>query len=149
VIASFSAPRNTPAILAALNAHAAEQPAEELDPIACRATRQALSIFDTQAQAGARALAQGALSELGGAMDRVQEAYEELLEPHLPSLKAPGLRRAVRLLKETGALGSKFSGAGGDGSVIALYEDPRLAELGCERLKRAGLSTWRAPLGTP
>ena len=149
LIASFSAPRDTPGILASLNAHAADPPAEDLLVDACRATRQALSIFDTQAQAGARALAQGAIHELGMAMDRVQEAYEELLERYLPVMRAPGLHRAVRELKQIGALGAKFSGAGGDGSVIALFEDPELAEQGCARLEQAGLSTWRIRLGDP
>ncbi len=54
-------------------------------------------------------------------MNRCQDAYEAA-EAVVPALAAPGLRRAVAGLREHGALGAKFSGAGGDGSVIALYE---------------------------
>ncbi|WP_370594731.1 hypothetical protein [Synechococcus sp. CBW1006] len=45
-------------------------------------------------------------------------------------LHAPALARAVQGLKAGGALGAKFSGAGGDGSVIALYQDPHAAREG-------------------
>jgi mevalonate kinase len=148
VLGSFSTPRDTPGILSTLQAHAADQPSDALDPRACRATRIAIRVFDTQAQAGALALEQGKTGELGEAMNRVQEAYEEHLEPHLEPLRAPGLREAVRRLRDAGALGAKFSGAGGDGSVIALFDDATPAERACELLEGSGLRAWRMSLGS-
>ena len=44
-----------------------------------------------------------------------------VLEAELPELSAPLLRRACSALRGLGAWGTKFSGAGGDGSVIALF----------------------------
>jgi mevalonate kinase len=54
-------------------------------------------------------------------MNGCQEIYEEELMPAFGELRAPGLVRAVRSLRASGAYGAKFSGAGGDGSVIGLY----------------------------
>jgi mevalonate kinase len=54
-------------------------------------------------------------------MDACQEIYEEDLASTFPALRAPGLVRAVRALRAAGALGAKFSGAGGDGSVVGLF----------------------------
>ena len=146
LIASFSAPRDTPAILSTLNSHACPVPDPSLDPQACRATKQALRVFDVQAQAGVRSLERGDLVSLGSAMDRAQEAYENLLEAHLPALAAPGLRTAVRAARDCGALGAKFSGAGGDGSVIALFSDDSSLQRGVNGLLELGLTTWTTQL---
>jgi mevalonate kinase len=71
-------------------------------------------------------------------MDTCQEIYEEELVPEFPELRAPGLFRAVRALRAAGALGAKFTGAGGEGSVIGLYA-PGGAEPGVRALDALGL----------
>lgn len=129
VVASFAAPRNTAGILQALQDHARGQPSSDLDPLAVATVRAALATFAAEAQQGAVALRGGEATDLGQAMDRCQQAYERMAAL-LPALHAPALARAVQGLKAGGALGGKFSGAGGDGSVIALYEDPKAARAG-------------------
>lgn len=122
-VGAFRAPRDTPGILATLGRHfRGEVPLR--DPEAVRrvgAVRGAIEGFAAQAVHGRQALYEGDLVALGGAMDACQELYEEELMAALPELRAPGLVRAVRALKAAGALGAKFSGAGGDGSVIGLF----------------------------
>ena len=129
VVASFAAPRNTAAILQALQDHARGQAASDLDPQAVAAVRAALATFAAEAEEGAVALRGGEATGLGRAMDRCQQAYDHMAAL-LPALHAPALARAVQGLKAGGALGAKFSGAGGDGSVIALYQDPHAAREG-------------------
>jgi galactokinase len=122
-VGSFRAPRDTGAILDTLGRHfRGEVPIR--DPDAVRrvgAVRGAIEGFAAQAVYGRVALLEGDLVALGGAMDACQEIYEEELMFSLPELRAPGLVRAVRALKAAGALGAKFSGAGGDGSVVGLF----------------------------
>jgi mevalonate kinase len=129
VVASFAAPRNTAAILQALQDHARGQAASDLDPQAVAAVRAALATFAAEAEEGAVALRGGEATGLGRAMDRCQQAYDHMAAL-LPALHAPALARTVQGLKAGGALGAKFSGAGGDGSVIALYQDPHAAREG-------------------
>ncbi len=122
-VGSFRAPRDTVGILDTLGRHfRGEVPLR--DPEAVRrvgAVRGAIEGFGAQAAHGREALYDGDLPALGGAMDACQEIYEEELMATLPELRAPGLVRAVRALKAAGALGAKFSGAGGDGSVVGLF----------------------------
>lgn len=122
-VGSFRAPRDTATILATLGRYfRGEVPLR--DPEAVRrvgAVRGALEGFGAQAAHGRIALLDGDLPALGGAMDACQEIYEEELMAALPVLHAPGLVRAVRALRAAGALGAKFSGAGGDGSVVGLF----------------------------
>jgi mevalonate kinase len=142
VVASFAAPRNTPAILRALQQHA-HSPAESgLDPQAVAAVRAALATFAAAAEQGAVALEGGEAAALGLSMDRCQQAYARMA-PLIPALQAPALARAVKGLKAGGALGAKFSGAGGDGSVIALYPDPQGAIQGMAWLRELeGVQAW-------
>jgi mevalonate kinase len=122
-VGSFRSPRDTPGILATLGIHfRMEVPV--LDPVAVRrvgAVRGSIEGFGAQAVYGREALLEGDLVALGSAMDACQLLYEEELATYLSELRAPGLHRAVRALKAAGALGAKFSGAGGDGSVIGLF----------------------------
>jgi galactokinase len=122
-VGSFRAPRDTVGILATLGRHfRGEVPLR--DPDAVRrvgAVRGAIEGFGAQAAFARRALLDGDLAALGGAMDTCQEIYEEELMPTFDTLRAPGLVRAVRALRAAGALGAKFSGAGGDGSVVGLF----------------------------
>ncbi|MDG1479860.1 MAG: galactokinase family protein [Myxococcota bacterium] len=129
VAAAFSAPRDTPGILSALR-----RPLPEIDA--------ALSIFAQGAEDGAAAILRGDLPALGAAMSAAQSAYETLLEPCLPALAAPQLRQVCTELREWGALGAKFSGAGGDGSVIALLSTQEEAARVAGRLQETGLAAF-------
>ncbi len=129
VAAAFSAPRDTPGILDALH--------RPLPQIA-----EALAVFARGAEDGAAALTRGDLPALGAAMNAAQSAYEALLEPSLPELIAPQLRRTCADLRRWGALGAKFSGAGGDGSVVALLSEAAEAEQIARRLADAGLAAF-------
>ena len=132
-VGSFRAPRDTPGILAALGKHwRGEVPLRDPEAVArVGAVRGAIEGFGAHSKQGRAALLDGDLPALGRAMDACQELYEEELALSLPALRAPGLVRAVRALRAAGALGAKFSGAGGDGSVVGLFpiggnaRDPR------------------------
>ena len=75
-----------------------------------------------------------------------KEAYEEHLAHRFTSTRAPRLIAACRDLKQEGALGAKFSGAGGEGSVIALLPDAVQAQQIAARLRQGGLEAWEVPL---
>jgi mevalonate kinase len=81
-------------------------------------------------------------------MDAAQHTYETELLP-FPALRAPRLVRACRALRERGVLGAKFSGAGGDGSVIALVHDERAAQELVPWLDAQGVAAWYVPVGPP
>ena len=136
VAAAFSAPRDTPGILAALH-----RPLPQVDA--------ALAVFAEGAAAGAAALERGDAGALGAAMNDAQSAYETLLEPVLPELAAPMLRRTCAALRLRGALGAKFSGAGGDGSVIALLQSAAEMADTTDWLRQQGLAAWAVPLTPP
>lgn len=146
VIGAFAAPRDTPGILAALHRHVHADLRAPVDREAVTAVRAAISTFASATEAGATALQAGDLATLGQEMDRCQSAYEAA-EAQVPALAAPGLRRAVAGLRERGALGAKFSGAGGDGSVVALYGDRTAARQAATWLsEQPGLSAWTRTL---
>jgi mevalonate kinase len=101
-----------------------------------------LATFAAAAEQGAAALEGGDAAALGLAMDRCQLAYERMAAL-VPALQAPALARAVQGLKAGGALGAKFSGAGGDGSVIALYQNAQGARQGQAWLRELeGVQAW-------
>lgn len=143
VVGAFAAPRDTPAILAALN-RAFSGLSEDAEAV--RATRRALAVFAEEAEASALRLRAGDAAALGESMNRAQRAYDLELAAHLPELHAPGLRAATTALREAGALGAKFSGAGGDGSVVALFADEGGARRGALLLGGLGLSALETPL---
>ncbi len=140
-VGAFRAPRDTHAILAALGRHfRGDVPLRDFDAVRrVGAVRNALEGFGAQARHGRRALLDGDLVALGGAMNTCQEIYEEELMETLPELRAPGLVRAVRALRASGAMGAKFSGAGGDGSVIGLYHPGGPVRDGVAALDALGL----------
>jgi mevalonate kinase len=72
VVASFAAPRNTPAILRALQEHASGAAASGLDPEAVDAVGAALATFAAEAEQGSGALQAGDAAALGLSMDRCQ-----------------------------------------------------------------------------
>jgi len=145
VVGVFDCPRNTPAILSALNDaffSDIRNPSKEGE-----AVRAALGVFAEAAVNGAHAMENGDAAALGQAMNRAQNAYEEQLGRNLPALAAPQLRRCCQKLRELGALGAKFSGAGGDGSVIALFSDEQGALAALEELKHDKIASWYCPIG--
>ncbi len=143
-LGAFDAPRNTGAILAALQECHAGSDARPLEAV--RATRAALTEFASLAEQGAQAIEQGDLASLGVAMSTAQHLYDRLLAPTIPELAAPRLSKVCRLLCADGALGAKFSGAGGDGSVIALAADAHSASALANRLSELGLDAWTISL---
>lgn len=141
-VGAFSAPRDTESILAALGRHhRGEIPVRDWDAIRrVGAVRGAIEGFGEQARQARTALLSGNLPALGAAMDICQDIYEDELMSSLIELRAPGLVKAVRALRAAGALGAKFSGAGGDGSVIGLFSpgDSQVND-GVAALDRLGL----------
>lgn len=129
-VGSFRAPRDTAGILAVLGRHhRGEVAVRDWEGVRrVGAVRGALEGFGEQARHARDALLSGDLRALGASMDVCQEIYEDELMAAFAELRAPGLCRAVRALRAAGALGAKFSGAGGDGSVIGLYapDDPNV-----------------------
>ena len=124
------APRDTRTILAVLNERVAAGPG----PV-----RSAIGIFGEAAEIGAAALVEGDAAALGDAMNRAQDAYERLLAINLPELRAPGVAARCKALRRQGAIAAKFSGAGGEGSIIALYPSAEAARSSADVLAEAGL----------
>lgn len=143
-VGSFRRPRDTAGILAALaRHHRGDVPLRDWDGIRrVGAVRGAIEGFAVQARHGRVALLEGDLRALGGAMDACQEIYEEELMTAFPELHAPGLVRAARALKAAGALGAKFSGAGGEGSVVGLFSPGGPAGAGVVALDALGLDAF-------
>lgn len=83
--------------------------------------RGALERWGALAEQGAEDLERGDRVALGARLD---EAQAVMAATPLPELHAPQLARACAALRAGGALGVKFSGAGGDRSLVAVYADP-------------------------
>ena len=142
VVVVMNAPRNTAMILRTLQRHHA---APIGDPHG-DAVREALSEFGTAAERGARALQTGDLETLGAAMNSAQHLYDCNLAARFPDLDAPAVRRAIAALRGLGSLGAKFSGAGGEGSVVGLFKDENTARSAAVCLESDLVSTWYTPL---
>lgn len=99
--------------------------------------RRAIRTWGEAAVVGASALRLQDLAALGAQLDRAQAAYEAL---DLPALAAPQLVEACAALRAAGALGAKFTGAGGDGSLVALFADAAGLEAGRALLEARGMS---------
>ncbi|MBM4391720.1 MAG: hypothetical protein FJ090_11405 [Deltaproteobacteria bacterium] len=144
-VGSFRAPRDTVGILAVLGRYfRGEVKVRDWEAVRrVGAVRGALEGFGEQARLARDALAASDLRAVGASMNVCQAIYEDELAACLPELRAPGLHRAVRALRAAGALGAKFSGAGGDGSVIGLFKpgDPRAAQ-GVAALDALGLDAF-------
>lgn len=142
-VGAFRAPRDTHAILESLGRHfRGEVPLRDFEAVRrVGAVRSGIEGFAAQARHARRALLDGDLVALGGAMNTCQEIYEEEWMDTLPALRAPGLVRAVRALRASGALGAKFSGAGGDGSVIGLFHPGGPVRDGVAALDALGLDS--------
>jgi len=148
VVGAFSQPRDTQAILAVLNRHVADNQNELGDPGTSEAVRRAIASWAGLAATAVDALENGDPHTLGQALNEAQESYSDALAHRLPELRAPRLQEVCSMLTGSlGALGAKFSGAGGDGSVIAIFANKRDALRAAEVLNReADLSAWLNPV---
>ena len=147
VLGAFPRHRDTVRILTALSQRWQRPLAEGGEPADVAAVREAISVWGSTATRGARALADGDLRALGAAMNEAQGAYDRVAA-EVPELVAPGLQAVCEALLRAGALGAKFSGAGGDGSVVGLARDARHAESLAGVLRDHHLSVWKVPLET-
>ncbi len=164
VALALPAARDTRRILAALNRHffsagsgagsedeeagAGNRAQDGRQKGATGAVRAALAVFASAAEAGATAMETGSAAALASAMNEAQEAYEVHLHSVLPELRAPMMLGACADLRGDGALAAKFSGAGGEGSVIALFADEGAARAATERLERSDVgSALYCPVG--
>jgi mevalonate kinase len=144
VVGAFNQPRNTKGILDTLNQHH-EAPMNNPNG---DAVREAIAEFAVSAEAGARAMETGDIQSLGQAMDHVQNIYETNLADRFRVAEAPQLFQTCRQLRKDGALGAKFSGAGGDGSVVALFATENEARSAAILMEEKGIQAWYAPAST-
>ena len=142
VVGAFAQPRDTLLILATLNAHHAGHG----DPDDVAAVRAAISAWARLAPLAAQALTNGDARRLATTMNQAQHTYEQLLGARLEALAAPRLALAVRALRHHGAYGAKFSGAGGEGSVVGVAPDEDAACGLSKVLRNMGLSAWEATI---
>lgn len=147
VAACFPRPRDTARILSTLQQAWRSDLRDALQSAQARRVCTALTTFAGEAAVGARAVMAGDAATLGRAMDAAQTAYEDELADGFAALRAPALWRTCQALRSHGALGAKFSGAGGDGSVIALFADEPAARAAVDMLEHEGLLAWYCPFG--
>jgi galactokinase len=107
------------------------------------AVREAIHTFSSAAEQGAYAMDNGDAQSLGTAMNTAQKVYEDALIDRAPPLFAPLLRRTCAHARENlNAIGAKFSGAGGDGSFVALFWNEPDARTAALELEEMGLRAW-------
>lgn len=145
VAACFPKPRDTRAILTCLRDAVDGDLRDAMAAERARAAHTAIAHFADAATAGARCLIAGDVRGLGALLDGCQAVYDEELADAFPALAAPGLRAVCGELRRHGSLGAKFSGAGGDGSVIALMDGPDTAKAAVDLLVGRGLRAWYCP----
>lgn len=141
IVGAFERPRNTAQILQTLSQH---HDGSVNDPDG-DAVREAIAEFGSLAEAGAHAMQTSDVLSLGKAMNQAQSVYETNLAQRFSSTQAPRLIETCHHLRHEGALGAKFSGAGGDGSVVALFETENEARAAALQLEERGLQAWYAP----
>ena len=107
-----------------------------LDALADARPNAAFQSWGAGARRAADALERGDLVALGSEMNAAQAVYEGL---DIPALRAPKLVETCAALRARGALGAKFSGAGGDRSLVALFADEASAAAGQAVLESRGL----------
>lgn len=142
VVAVAESPRNTSLILQTLN-QAYRTPIGDHQG---DAVREAIAEFGAASERGARALQMGDAPALGRSMNDVQRIYDVNLAANLPPLYAPTLKEIIDFMNAKNSLGAKFSGAGGGGSVVALFTDQSTARGAAIELEQRGLSAWYIPL---
>lgn len=139
VLACLPRPRDTAGILTSLRAAFEGDLRDALQAERARAAGTALAAWGALATTGARALLAGDAPTLGRCMNEAWEIYLYELSESVPALAVPGLRPLVTELRRCGALGAKWSGAGGDGSLIALMDGPDTGQAAVDLLRSRGL----------
>jgi mevalonate kinase len=87
------------------------------------------------------ALEKGNLDEVGELMNQDQKLLEQI------GVSTPELEEMCKLSLENGALGSKLTGAGGGGSMIALCENQEVQEKVFKALEGKGYKTFKTTIG--
>lgn len=87
------------------------------------------------------ALKKGNLKEIGLLMNQNQRLLEKI------GVSTPELENMCKLCMEKGALGSKLTGAGGGGCMIALCENKETQEKVFKVLKEKGHKTFKTMIG--
>jgi len=143
VAGAFHVHGSAPHILSDFSRHHADpQPTDVAE-----AARACIAEWGELAHSGAKALMSGEVEVVGRAMWRTQELYSTEIAPRIPSMAAPALESVCTSLRDAGAVGAKFTGAGGDRSVIALGESREHAEALRDRMVAQGLSAWNVTIG--
>ena len=142
IVGVFPVHRDSGPILTALHTHHKAP----LGDVTGDAVREAFAEFGAAAERGAHALRTGNFTLLGEAMDHVQEIYESNLGDQIPIMHAPKLRKIVRSIRAKGSIGTKFSGAGGDSSMVALFATENAARSATIWLETKGLHAWYVPI---
>jgi len=145
VVATLRGPRHAKKILATLaRHHDSTIPNSHGD-----AVREAITEFASAAEAGAYAMETGNIKALGLAMNRSQAIYEAKLAGRFESTHDPQLLQQIRSLIDLGAIGAKFSGAGGDGSVIGLFSTENSARASAISMDHTLGNAWYISVGVP
>lgn len=128
VIADTGGERDTKLILNSLNHHYFR----ERDPLIVRTLGTDIPRLVKKARAEMEGSCR--LERIGRLMNENQSCYDRGLRPFCPQeLDTPLLYDALDIALEAGALGAKWTGAGGEGSIIALARD----EESCGRIADA------------
>src|SRR5699024_4795382 len=100
-----------------------------------RAPQRYEAIFeqiDSLALAGARALAEGNLADLGELMN-IDHGLLNALQVSVPEIE-----ELVQIARNNGALGAKLTGGGGGGAMIAIAESPDTIRTMANAMRCAG-----------
>lgn len=95
-------------------------------------------LFPPVVRQGRDALVSGNLRGLGEAMIVCQAVYDEYLRPACSDLAGESLPGLLEVCRSHGALGQKWTGAGGDGAFVALAKDAAHQESLAARIRQAG-----------
>jgi mevalonate kinase len=99
--------------------------------------RAALATLGEASKLGARGLERGETQPLGTAMNLAHGVLAGL------GLVSSGVANAIQIARQTGAIGAKMSGAGGNGGAfLALYATRRAAESARDELRLGGVPCW-------
>jgi len=142
VIADVGGERNTRLILNTLNRYYLE----EKDPLIVKTLGEDIPGIVRRARKEMETSCR--LDVLGSLMNQNQECYDRGLRPYCESeLGSPLLYRALEAAREGGALGAKWTGAGGSGSIIALAPDLEFRDELAEKLERCCRSVILTSIG--
>ena len=100
-----------------------------------KAMAPALKTWGEGAVLAAEALESGDWNTLGQLLNQAQSAYEAI---ELPIARAPKLSALCAALRDQGALGAKFMGAGGERSAIAVFASAEAVDAAAAKMEEAG-----------